>query len=78
MYHRKLHKYKEYERMENIAYGQGELYRITTKQGVGWRTPSGFIIYDENEAWDYVKRLDRFIRLNQLHFTKKRLKNRPS
>ncbi|WP_432481724.1 hypothetical protein [Moraxella sp. ZY200743] len=66
MYHRKTHKYKEYEGMENIVVGQGELVRVFTSQGVGWRTPSGTIIYNKQDAINYATRLDEFIRYHQI------------
>lgn len=66
MYHRKLHKYKEYEGMENIVVGQGELIRVFTSHGVGWRTPSGTVIHDKQEAIRYATALNSLIRYNQI------------
>lgn len=77
MYHRKLHKYKEYEGMQNIVVGQGELIRVFTSQGVGYRTPSGTVIYDEEEAFKYAKALHDLIRRNQIRVATQKSKLKP-
>lgn len=78
MYHRKPEKYKEFEGMENVVYGKGELIKVNTPQGVGYRAPCGNIIYDYDEALAYAKRLDQIIRTNTILFAQKRLKGKPT
>ena len=78
MYHRKPEKYKEFEGMNNAVYGKGELIRVSTPNGVGYRAPCGQIIYDYNEAISYAKVLDQLIRRNTILFTQKRLQGKPS
>lgn len=78
MYHRKPEKYKEFEGMENVVYGKGELIKVNTPQGVGYRAPCGNIIYDYDEALAYAKRLDQIIRTNNILFAQKRLKGKPT
>ena len=60
MYHRLPHKYKEFEGMENIVFGKGELVFV----GNGWRSISGRIITDRDEALKEAKELDRLYRIN--------------
>lgn len=78
MYHRKPEKYKEFEGMENVVYGKGELIKVNTPQGIGYRAPCGRIIYNYDEALAYAKELDHIIRTNTILFTQKRLKGKPA
>ena len=78
MYHRKPEKYKEFEGMDNAVYGKGELIKVKTPQGVGYRAPCGQIIYDYDEALAYAKELDRIIRINTVLFAQKKLKGKPA
>lgn len=78
MYHRKPEKYKEFEGMDNAVYGKGELIKVNTPKGVGYRAPCGQIIYDYDEALAYAKELDRIIRINIVLFTQKKLKGKPT
>ena len=78
MYHRKPEKYKEFEGMENVVYGKGELIKVKTEQGVGYRAPCGSIIYDYDEALAYAKRLDRYIRTQTVLFTQQKLRGKPA
>lgn len=78
MYHRKPEKYKEFEGMTNAVYGKGELIKVHTKTGIGYRAPCGQIIYDYSEALEYAKELDRIIRRNTVLFTQRKLKGIPS
>lgn len=74
MYHRKLHKYQEYEGMGNIVVGQAELVRIYTAHGIGWRTPSNTVIHDKQEALQYATALDSLIRYNKIRIATERNK----
>lgn len=68
MYHRLPHKYKEFEGMQNVIYGKGELVYV----GNGWRSITGRIITDKEEAIQEAKYLDRLYTLNSIRIATKR------
>ena len=68
MYHRLPHKYKEFEGMQNVIYGKGELVYV----GNGWRSITGRIITDKEEAIQEAKYLDRLYTLNSIRIAAKR------
>lgn len=68
MYHRLPHKYKEFEGMQNVIYGKGELVYV----GNGWRSITGRIITDKDEALQEAKYLNRLYTLNSIRIATKR------
>ena len=68
MFHRLKHKYKEFEGMKNVIHGKGELVWV----GNGWRSITGRIITDRNEALDEAKFLDKLYRYNSIRLATKR------
>lgn len=60
MYHRLLHKYKEFEGQDNVIIGKGELVWSENKQG--WVAPSGIVIYDRQLAIEIATQLNQLYR----------------
>lgn len=68
MYHRLKHKYKEFEGDKNIIFGKGELVWV----GNGWRSITGRIITDKDEALKEAKYIDKLYRYNSIRLATKR------
>lgn len=62
MYHRKLHKYKEFEGQENIIFEQGEL--VYLKDEKCWLSPTRQKFYNKQAALEHAKVLNAFFKAN--------------
>lgn len=62
-------KYAEFEGMQNIIVGDGELVWCKAKNA--WVTPSGAYIKDRNYAIEYATNLDKLIQQNS-HLRKRK------
>lgn len=64
MYHRKLHKYKEFEGQENVIVGKGEC--IWVKEKNAWRCPSGQFYTDKLAALEEASYINELYQANYL------------
>lgn len=62
MYHRLLHKYKEFEGQENVIFGKGEL--VWLKDEKCWLSPTRQKFYDKELALAHAKELDAYFKAN--------------
>ena len=74
MYHRLLHKYKEFEGRSNVIVGMGELPWSEYKQG--WIAPSGIVVLDRQEAIRIATYLDKLYTKNNIRIATKRNSHR--
>lgn len=63
MYHRLLHKYKEFEGQDNVIVGQGELIWLAKEKC--WLSPTKQKFYDKQQAIEHAKTLDKFYHANK-------------
>lgn len=64
MYHRKLHKYKEFEGDKNVIVGKGEV--VWNDKQSAWIAPSGLLIQSKEEALRIATYLDALYKQNTI------------